>query len=60
MSTCLITHYLGIVAESCDHVIVMRGGRVREVGTCEQIMTNPQDPYTRELIEASRFGEVLA
>jgi ABC-type glutathione transport system ATPase component len=60
MSTCLITHDLGIVAESCDHVIVMRSGRVRESGTCEQIMTNPQDPYTRELITASRFGEVVA
>ena len=60
MSTCLITHDLGIVAESSDHVIVMRNGNVRESGTCEQIMTNPQDPYTRELVAASRFGEVIA
>lgn len=60
MSTCLITHDLGIVAESSDHVIVMRNGRVREAGTCEQIMTNPQDAYTCELINASRFGGVFA
>jgi ABC-type glutathione transport system ATPase component len=60
MSTCLITHDLGIVAESCDHVIVMRDGHVRESGTCEQIITSPQDAYTRELIDASRFGEVIA
>ena len=57
MTTCLITHDLGIVAESCDDVIVMQQGCVRESGSCEQIMTDPQDPYTQQLIAASRLIE---
>ena len=54
MSTLLITHDLGIVAETCDHVVVMQDGKVREVGSCEQIMTEPSSPYTRQLISDSR------
>lgn len=56
MSTCMITHDLGVVAETCDNVVVMRAGEVREAGTCEQIMTRPADSYTRELLAASRVG----
>ncbi len=55
MSTCLITHDLGIVAEVCDQVVVMRDGEVREAGTCEQVMSRPKSAYTRELIAASRL-----
>jgi ABC-type glutathione transport system ATPase component len=54
MSTCMITHDLGVVAEMCDDVVVMNQGRVVESGTCEQIMTNARNPYTRELLAASR------
>lgn len=60
MTTCLITHDLGIVAESCEDVIVMQQGRVRESGSCEQIMTDPQDPYTQQLIAASRLTEAVS
>lgn len=56
MTTLLITHDLGIVAEICDRVVVMQGGEVRETGTCEQIMTNPRSPYTRQLIADSRLA----
>ncbi len=55
MTTCLITHDLGVVAQTCDHVVVMRSGRVREVGTTEQVMTAPADPYTAELLSSSRI-----
>jgi len=55
MTTCLITHDLGVVAETCDHVIVMQHGEVREEGTCEQILTDPRDPYTQRLIANSRM-----
>lgn len=58
MTTLLITHDLGIVAETCDHVVVMHKGEVCEVGTCEQILTAPKAPYTQMLIEASRFEGV--
>lgn len=56
MTTCLITHDLGIVAESCDAVVVMQDGAVRETGSCEQILTNPQNSYTKQLIAASRLS----
>jgi ABC-type glutathione transport system ATPase component len=55
MSTCIITHDLGVVAETCDEVVVMRAGRIRETGSVEQIMTRPQDPYTQELLASSRI-----
>jgi ABC-type glutathione transport system ATPase component len=54
MSTVMITHDLGVVAETCDNVIVMRDGLVCEAGSCEQIMTRPTHEYTRQLLQASR------
>jgi ABC-type glutathione transport system ATPase component len=59
MTACMVTHDLGVVAETCDDVVVMRAGEVRETGTCEQILTCPIDDYTRELLAASRL-EVAA
>jgi ABC-type glutathione transport system ATPase component len=60
MTTCLITHDLGVVAETCDRVVVMRAGQVRETGSTEQIMTAPTDPYTAELLAASQLGSQLS
>ena len=60
MTTMLITHDLGIVAELCDQVVVMRSGEVREAGSCQQIMTDPQSPYTRQLIADSRLERISA
>jgi ABC-type glutathione transport system ATPase component len=57
LTTCLITHDLGVVAQTCDNVVVMREGAVRETGTCEQIFTAATDVYTRQLITASRMVE---
>jgi oligopeptide/dipeptide ABC transporter ATP-binding protein len=48
----LITHDLGVVAESCDRVIVMYGGTVAEQGPVADVYTNPQHPYTKLLLEA--------
>jgi ABC-type glutathione transport system ATPase component len=56
MTTCLITHDLGVVAQACEHVVVMRAGTVREIGTTQQIMTSPADPYTAQLVAASRIS----
>ncbi|HMO30380.1 ABC transporter ATP-binding protein [Enterovirga sp.] len=47
-----ITHDFGVVAEIADRVVVMRRGKLVEQGTAEEILTNPQDPYTRMLIDA--------
>ncbi len=52
MSLVLITHDLGVVAESCDRVVVMYGGRIAEQGTVEEVFGNPAHPYTQLLLEA--------
>jgi ABC-type dipeptide/oligopeptide/nickel transport system ATPase component len=55
LTTCLITHDLGVVAENCEDVIVMNAGRVIETGSAEAIFTRPHDPYTRRLLAASQL-----
>jgi peptide/nickel transport system ATP-binding protein len=42
----MITHDLGVVAEVCDDVLVMYGGRVAEQGPVDAIFARPQHPYT--------------
>lgn len=60
LTACLITHDLGVVAETCDEVVVMQAGRVVETGTTEAIFTAPRHAYTRRLLAASRLGEPAA
>ncbi|MEU2576140.1 dipeptide/oligopeptide/nickel ABC transporter permease/ATP-binding protein [Streptomyces anulatus] len=48
----LVTHNLGVVADVCDRVAVMNSGRIVESGTTEQVLGQPQDPYTRTLLAA--------
>jgi oligopeptide/dipeptide ABC transporter ATP-binding protein len=48
----LITHDLGVVAEMCDVVVVMYGGRVVEQGPVEEVFTSPQHPYTEALLQS--------
>ncbi len=48
----LITHNLGIVAEMCDRVIVMYGGKIQEVGDVFSIFNDPKHPYTRGLLQS--------
>ena len=48
----LITHDLGVVAETCQRVIVMYAGKVVEEATVEDIFNNPQHPYTQGLIKS--------
>ena len=45
-SMILITHDLGVVAETCDKVAVIYAGEIVESGTKEQIFRNPKHPYT--------------
>jgi oligopeptide/dipeptide ABC transporter ATP-binding protein len=51
-SVLLITHDLGVVADTCDRVLVMYAGRLVESGPVRQIFTAPQQPYTAALLEA--------
>jgi len=48
----LITHDLAVVAETCDRVIVMYGGKIQEVATIDELFKNPLHPYTRALMES--------
>jgi peptide/nickel transport system ATP-binding protein len=48
----LITHDLGVVAETASHVMVMYAGRVMEYGRSEEIFTMSQHPYTWGLLES--------
>ena len=52
MALMLITHDLGIVANSVERVLVMYAGRVVEEGDVYSIFENPQHPYTRGLLRA--------
>jgi len=52
MSLVLITHDLGVVAESCDRAAVMYGGVIVEQGTIAEVFRAPQHPYTRLLLAA--------
>ncbi len=46
----LVTHDLGVVAEVCDSVVVMYGGKVAEYGSADSIYNNAQHPYTQRLL----------
>ncbi|QEL27157.1 ABC transporter ATP-binding protein (plasmid) [Bosea sp. F3-2] len=48
----MITHDFGVVADVADHVVVMRQGEVVERGAPDKVLTAPEHPYTRALIEA--------
>jgi oligopeptide/dipeptide ABC transporter ATP-binding protein len=50
LSLLLITHDLGVVAETADRVAVMYGGRIVEEGPVRAIFREPQHPYTRGLL----------
>lgn len=51
-SVLLITHDLGIVAETCDRVGVMYAGNLCEVANVKDLFSNPLHPYTRALLDA--------
>jgi len=52
VSVILITHNLGVIAQTCDRLAVLYGGRVAESGSTRDIFNQPQHPYTRGLMNA--------
>jgi oligopeptide/dipeptide ABC transporter ATP-binding protein len=52
ISAILITHNLGVVAQTCDRLVILYAGRVAEIGTTRQVFKNSQHPYSRGLLTA--------
>ena len=52
MAIMLITHDLGVIAETCNDVVVMYAGRVAESGPVQNIFNRPTHPYTRGLLDS--------
>ncbi|WP_419997471.1 ATP-binding cassette domain-containing protein [Streptomyces boninensis] len=53
MAVVLVTHDLGVVAETADRVVVMNGGKFVEHGQVGPVFDAPGDPYTRDLLAAT-------
>lgn len=51
-SILLITHDLAVVAETCDRVVVMYGGKIQEVAPVRELFRNPLHPYTQGLLRS--------
>jgi len=63
MSVLLVTHDIGVIAQTCDRVAVMYAGKIVESGATAQVVNRPAHPYTRALLAAlpahTRRGDPL-
>lgn len=60
MSAILITHDLGLAAQYCDRIVVMKDGEIVEQGAPAEMFSAPRHPYTRMLVDATpRQGESI-
>jgi peptide/nickel transport system ATP-binding protein len=57
LSLLLVTHDLAVVAETCERILVMYGGEIVESGPTEQVLRNPQHPYTQALMGVATIGD---
>ena len=53
LSLLFISHDLAVVGTVADDVLVLESGRVRETGPTQRVLSNPQDDYTRRLLDAA-------
>ncbi|MFO1175558.1 MAG: ABC transporter ATP-binding protein [Paracoccaceae bacterium] len=60
LAIALISHDLGVLADICSRIIVMRHGEIVEEGLARQIVTNPRHPYTRLLVGSQPGRKRLA
>jgi microcin C transport system ATP-binding protein len=60
MAMLLITHDLGVVHHFSDRMAVMQAGKIVEQGSCADIFSQPQDNYTRRLLESEPTGSAVA
>ena len=52
-----ITHDIAVATQLCQRGIVMEKGRIVESGTMDQLLNEPEHPYTRKLVRAARAAE---
>lgn len=52
MAVILVTHDLGVIADMCDNIVVMYGGRICERGTADEIFYHPKHEYTKGLLRS--------
>ena len=55
-----ISHDLAVIDEVSDRIVVLRHGTIREQGTTAQVLKNPSDPYTRELLVSLPVPDPIA
>ena len=61
LSMIFITHDIGVVQHVADRIIVMNKGRIVEEGTCEQVLGNPREEYTKYLMASvPKIGKPLS
>jgi ABC-type dipeptide/oligopeptide/nickel transport system ATPase component len=48
----MVTHHLGIASKMADYIGIMKNGRMLEYGPAKEILENPQDEYTKNLLKA--------
>ncbi|TRY17700.1 dipeptide/oligopeptide/nickel ABC transporter permease/ATP-binding protein [Tessaracoccus rhinocerotis] len=59
MAMILVTHNLGVVADLCDTVSVMKDGLIVESADVEELFSNPREEYTQQLLASSRSVELM-
>jgi oligopeptide/dipeptide ABC transporter ATP-binding protein len=52
MAVMFITHDLGVIAETCEEVVVMYAGKVAEIASASDLFRNPKHPYTQGLLDS--------
>ena len=52
MAVMFITHDLGVIAETCEEVVVMYAGKVAEKASAAELFKNPKHPYTQGLLDS--------
>jgi peptide/nickel transport system ATP-binding protein len=57
MGVIFVTHDLGVAAQIADKVAVMYAGRIVEMGTVREVLTNPQHPYTQGMLASTVHGQ---